>query len=190
MVQYYITDRRQVGGVEPLIDVIRRNLASGVDMVQIREKDLAVRDLLALCRRVIALPNRGRSKIIINDRADVALACGADGIHLPNDSISPGALRRIVPPRFTIGVSCHTPEAVVRAAAEGADFVVYGPVFTPLSKATSAPAVGLDSLRATVRLVDIPVLALGGMTFLNARLCIAAGAAGIAGISLFQKDIA
>ena len=190
MLRYYITDRRQVGGLEPLLDVVRRNLAAGVDMVQIREKDLSARELAAFCRRVLALPERAAAKILVNDRVDVALACGADGVHLPDDSISPAALRRIVPPGFTIGVSCHNPHAVLKAKNERADFVVYGPVFAPLSKATFAPPVGLDNLRSIVTLVDIPVFALGGITPSNAQLCIAAGAAGVAGISLFQKDFA
>jgi thiamine-phosphate pyrophosphorylase len=190
MRRYYITDRRQVGGVEALLEVIRRNLAAGIDLVQIREKDLTTRELLGLCRRVVSLGDRGPAKILVNERVDVALACGADGVHLPEDSIAPVALRRITPPGFLIGVSCHSSAAVIRARDEGADFVVYGPVFAPLSKATSTPPVGLDSLRSIVTLVDIPVFALGGITRSNAPLCIAAGAAGIAAISLFQKEIA
>ena len=108
-------------------------------------------------------------------------ACGAHGVHLPGDSIAPEELRRIVPVGFLIAVSCHTVEEV--RAAKGADFVVYGPVFSPLSKQDHRPPVGFEGLRAA----EVPVLALGGITEENWRQCLDAGASGIAAISMFQK---
>lgn len=184
MIRYYITDRKQLGDVERLIECIARNAAAGVDWIQIREKDLSARELSSLVRR--ALQAAGRAKMLVNTRADVALACGAHGVHLPAGSIPPAEFRRIAPAGFLIGVSCHT-LAELRAA-EGADFAVYGPVFRPLSKTDERPPAGLEGLRAACAAVAFPVLALGGVTRGNMEDCAAAGAAGVAGISLFQAE--
>jgi thiamine-phosphate pyrophosphorylase len=182
VIRYLISDRRLSGGVELLLDVIARNVAAGVDWIQIREKDLRDRELLDLARRVVAI--RGAAKVLINGRADIALACDADGVHLPADSIAPRELRRIVPEGFLIGVSCHTIAGLQMAEAEGASFAVYGPVFPPLSKREALPAIGLEGLAAGCRSVRMPVLALGGITSANASACVEAGAAGVAGITL------
>lgn len=185
MIRCHITDLKQFGNVDRLLDCIRRNDGTGVDMIQIREKDLSARDLCALVERVVGLCRRAR--VIVNTRVDVALACGAHGAHLPADSPSPLAWRDCKPHGFTFGVSCHTLEEVVRAEREAADYVLFAPVFDPLSKPAQGPPQGLEKLREACRAVRIPVLALGGITEANAPLCIAAGAAGIAGITLFQR---
>ena len=179
MKRYMITSVRQAGGVEPLLDAIRRARA---DMVQIREKDLEPRELCELVRRALEICS---SKVLVNTRADVALACGAHGVHLPAGSPSPEVWRRMAPAGFLIGVSCHTLEELRRAAGEGADFAVYGPVFPPLSKVDDRPPVGLVGLREACAAVRLPVFALGGITMANASACVAAGAAGIAGITMF-----
>ena len=184
MIRYYITGRRQLPAGVSLLDSIGRNIAAGVDMIQIREKDMAARELLEAARAAVALARPRGTKILINSRVDVALAAGADGVHLPADSAAPGHIRRIMPVGFLIGVSCHRVEEVIAAEREGADFVVFGPVFpTPLK---SEPA-GLMRLGEAARAVSIPVIALGGVDEVNAADCLAAGAVGIAGIRMFQR---
>jgi thiamine-phosphate pyrophosphorylase len=178
MIRYCITDRRLLG--------VERAMADGVDFVQIREKDFSARELLDLTRAVLALPNPHATKIIVNTRMDVALVAGAAGMHLPAGSIPPREWRGIAPPGFVIGVSCHSILEVREAEIDGADYVLFGPVFAPISKSSDLAPRGLDGLAEAARAVRIPVLALGGVTWANAGACVEAGAAGVAGISLFQ----
>ena len=187
MLRCYITDRKLLGSQEGLLDAIARNLAAGVDWIQIREKDLSARELFELVRRVLELPNPAKAKILVNTRVDVALAAGAQGAHLPSGSPSPEAWRPIAPAGFLVGVSCHTLDQLRSAELEGADYCVFGPVFAPRSKSSELPPRGLEGLAAAARAVRIPVLALGGITAENAQTCIEAGAAGVAAISLFQN---
>ncbi len=220
MLLYYISDRRQfpgspAGQKAALLRKISEAAGVGVDYIQLREKDLGARELLELAGQAVAavrnarskLPESGdrkpRTRLLINSRLDVALACGADGVHLRSDDIS-AAEARVVwsragdsgADRLCVAVSCHTPEEVWRAESDGADFVVFAPVFEKSGQA----GVGLVALRAACgraaqantpepsRALRIPVLALGGVTVGNALSCVQAGAAGIAGIRLFQEN--
>jgi thiamine-phosphate pyrophosphorylase len=182
----YITDRRQLRSREALIEAIARNLAAGIDWIQIREKDLSARDLFDLVQRARALPNPAATKILVNTRVDVALAAGAAGVHLPGGSPPPRHWRAITPSDFLIGVSCHTLDEARAAEQEGADYIFFGPVFAPRSKSADLPPRGLDRLAEAAHAVRIPLLALGGITKENASQCTSAGAAGIAAISMFQ----
>jgi len=208
-VLYYITDRRQFSADESknrrhLLAKICEAASAGVDYIQLREKDLSARDLekLALeARRAIIIGwtanPKSTTRLLINSRTDVALASRANGVHLRSHDISPREVRDIsskaednahpdIRPLFVIAVSCHTPAEVNQAAENAANFAVFAPVF---EKQGAMPA-GLDQLRVACR-ARIPVLALGGVTLENAESCLQAGAAGIAGIRLFQdKNIA
>ena len=196
MLLYYITDRKQFPGPEPrrrelLLAKISEAARAGVDYVQLREKDLLGCELEALARQAVRICRETRNqkretRLLINSRCDVALATGADGVHLPSDDIPASDARAIWSSRNAlVAVSCHTADEVRRAESHGADFAVFGPVFekvgTPLS-------VGLDALRAACHLARMPVLAIGGITLENAGACVEAGAAGIAAIRLFQKN--
>ena len=187
MVRYYITDRHTLPARQTLLGSIAHNLRAGADWIQIREKDLSARDLRSLVQAALGLPNPRHVVILVNTRVDVALAAGASGAHLPAGSPPPQAWRAVVPKGFLIGVSCHTVEEVGAAQKEGADYVVFGPVFAPLSKASDLPPRGLDGLAQAVMAVSIPVFALGGITEENMPLCVASGAKGVAGISMFQS---
>jgi len=171
MKRYCITDS---------LDVAERAARGGVEMIQIRAKELAGRALFELVQNAVAIP---ASRILVNTRLDIALACGAHGVHLPAGSIAPSKIRNITPEGFLIGVSCHTIDELQAAEREGADFAVFGPVF-PTTTKTVAP-IGVEALRRAIASIRLPVYALGGVTTENAWLCIEAGAAGVAGISLF-----
>lgn len=171
MKRYCITDS---------LEVARRAARDGVDMIQIRAKELSGRALTGLVRSGMELPG---AKILVNTRSDVALACGAHGVHLPAGSMAPSTIRRIAPAGFLIGVSCHTIEELRAAEREGADFAVFGPIFASVTKAVRP--IGLAALREAASSVRLPIFALGGVTAENAPRCMEAGASGIAGISLF-----
>ena len=204
MLLLYITDRVQFPGDESarqgaLLAKIAEAARCGVDLIQLREKDLPVRELEILARAAVrvvrensALETEKReTRLLINSRTDVAITSGADGVHLRSNDISPSEVQKIwvrggQRTRALVSVSCHFADEVVQAASEGADFAVFAPIFEKKDAPQASPA-GLKGLREACR-QTIPVLALGGITIENARACLDAGAAGIAGIRLFQEN--
>jgi thiamine-phosphate pyrophosphorylase len=173
-----------------LRDSIRRVAAARIDWIQIREKDLETRALVEVARFAVAETRSASTKVQVNDRLDVALAAGAAGVHLGENSLpvetvsewrrSAGRLD------FRVGVSCHSLEAARAADRGGADYIFFGPVFATPSKAAFGPPQGIERLREVCAAIEIPVLAIGGVGAENVRACIGAGAAGIAAIRLFQ----
>jgi thiamine-phosphate pyrophosphorylase len=208
---YYITERTAFPGDEParrhhLLQKIAETARAGIDYIQLREKDLPTRDLESLAGEAVKIiaqlrtENRElRTSLLINSRTDIAVAVGADGVHLRAEDISPQDIREVwqhrdacgagAPARANssrdplIAVSCHSPAEVTRAAANHATFAVFAPVF----EKKDAPPAGLNLLHEVCK-ENIPVLALGGITLENAKSCLEAGAAGIAAIRLFQEN--
>lgn len=167
------------------IQLIEAAVDAGIHMIQLREKELPTRLLFELASRASQITKRTKTKLLINDRADVAMAAGADGVHLTSTSISADVIRRSFPSGFTIGVSTHTFDEAEAAANSGADFVVFGPVFESPGKGEPK---GLDTLRAVCeRLEPFPVLALGGVDGSNYGSVLESGAAGFAAIRFLNK---
>jgi thiamine-phosphate pyrophosphorylase len=218
---YYITSRAAFpGDVQArrfrLLEKIEEAADCGIDYIQLREKDLPIRELESLAHEAVRIvrdasrkpgnENRElRTRLLINSRTDVALAAGADGVHIPAGDVSPADVRKAwgdvasqadanisrsghatSNPAPLIAVSCHSPQEVAQAAASRAIFVVFAPVFEKKDAPGTTPA-GLDALRQACQ-ASVPVFALGGVTLLNAKSCLETGAAGIAGIRLFQEN--
>lgn len=185
---YLITDRLALPAphVPAQLALIEHAASCGVSLIQIREKDLSVRELADFARAAIAVARPHGARILINDRVDVALAVGADGVHLRVSSLSVESARSIVPPGFLIGVSTHSLAEAQAAQAGGANFITCGPVYdTPSKRAYGAP-LGLATFRAIAEAVSLPVYALGGINVENLLEPLRHGASGIAAISLFQ----
>ena len=206
---YYITDRSAFPGDEcarrrHLLDKIAEAATHGIDYIQVREKDLSPRELESLAgeaARIIGdlrVENRQpRTALLINSRTDVARATAAAGVHLPANDVSPADIRKawsargagareISPRDAIISASCHSPEEVAEATANGANLALFAPVFEKKDAPGTIPA-GLTALRQACR-ANVPVVALGGITLQNAGSCLQAGAAGIAAIRLFQEN--
>lgn len=173
-----VTDRRAVQGA--LVAAVVRAIEGGVNLVQVREKDLAAGELLELVSQLQAHA-RGRALVVVNDRADVALAAGADGVHLPGDGLPIAAARRLVG-GLLVGRSVHTAEEAGRAADEGADYVLLGTVF-PSRSHPGGPTGGLEAVRRARAHCRVPLVAIGGITAENAASVMEAGAEGVAVIS-------
>lgn len=169
-----------------LIDYITRAVDAGIDMVQIRERDLSARDLLFVADAARAIAKDRNTLILVNDRSDVA-ACAGAGVHLTARSMTADMVRRAFGVSMPVGVSTHSLEEAEEAEQRGADFIVFGPVFETESKKVYGPPVGLDALAAVTARVKIPVLAIGGINLVNFRETLDRGAAGVAGISLFAR---
>ena len=184
---YLITDR--AAAPRPPADVVEECLAAGLRAVQLREKDLEPRELLTLADTLREATQRHRARLIVNDRADVALAASADGVQRTHSSLPVAALRGITPAGFLVGASVHSEAEARGAAAEGADFIVFGPVYDTASKRRYGPPQGLAALEAVTRAVDRPVLAVGGLTPERVTDVLAAGAAGVAVIGAIYAAV-
>ncbi|HSG05891.1 MAG TPA: thiamine phosphate synthase [Nitrospiria bacterium] len=160
---YLVTDRRRTGG-RPLIETIRLALEGGVRAVQLREKDLPIRDYLSLAESLRSLTHTFGARLIINDRVDVCLAVDADGVHLRQDSLPPGVVRKMLGPERLIGYSAHSYYEVMGAEKAGADFAVLGPVFDTPSKRGMGQPIGTEPLVEAAKNAGIPVFAIGGIT--------------------------
>ena len=186
-----VTDRRRLGSgegaIERLIDLVGAAGRAGIDLVHVRERDLDARPLVGLVSRCVAAVAGTRTRVVVNDRADVAVAAGAAGVHLRSDSIAAMAVRSLLPDGALVGRSVHdSEEAAAVSAAGGVDYLVFGTLHPTLSKDPGHPVATLAALRATCRAAaGIPVLAIGGMTVERAAETARAGASGIAGIGLF-----
>ncbi len=177
MIRCYVTDRRHGN----LLAHVARAVASGIEIIQVREKDLSARDLLALVEQVRDLAAGTSTKVLVNGRLDIAIAARLDGVHLPGDGL-PAA--RVRPHVRTLGISCHSMHEAMQAESEGVDYIIFGPVFeTPGKK-----AVGIEALQRVVESIRIPVLAIGGIDEFNTPKVLEAGAQGIAGIRMFQTS--
>ena len=203
----YVTDRRSLpsaqergsDSIDSLLRKIEEWVAAGIPWIQIREKDLSAKELARLTRNALRIvrtaADHPATRILLNERVDVALAEGADGVHLPSISLRPAAVKELLEKieargvrreNFLIGASCHSLNDARAAAASGADYIFFGPVFATPSKAAFGTPLGLDRLSAVCSSLQIPVIAIGGITLENAASCLTAGAAGIAAIRMFQ----
>lgn len=184
---YLITDRKKVR--MPLPEAVRLALEGGVRAIQLREKDLPIRDLLALSQELRTMTREFGAKLFINDHVDVAVAVDADGVHLGHASMPVTAVRNIVGTKMMVGVSTHSIEEARAAESGGADFVTFGPIYETPSKAHLGTPVGLDALKSAKRAVDIPIFALGGIRGSNIGHVLWAGAFGVSMISaIFGAD--
>ena len=179
---YVITDEAIAGGMSHA-GIARQAIAGGADVIQLRDKVCGCRELIRIGRTLREITKKSGTLFIINDRLDVALACGADGVHLGQDDICAGVARQLSPPGFIVGISVGTVAEAVRAEQDGADYIALSPVFSTASKYNAGPGHGLDVLRQIRRNVSLPVIAIGGINRDNVREVIAAGADGVAVIS-------
>ncbi len=182
---YPITNGRTT--TADILRFLQNVVTAQLPLVQIREKSLPARVLYDLTARAVEITRDSKTRLLVNDRVDIALAAGADGVHLTSRSLPADVVRNICGPDFLIGVSTHSLAEAQAAQATGADFVVFGPVFETESKRAFGEPQGLDKLREVANaLGPFAVLAIGGITRENLAACVDAGASGIAGISLFE----
>lgn len=185
---YLITDRHQLPTGTDLLATIEQALIGGVRMVQLREKDLTAAELWPIAQQLRALTLRFTAKLFINDRIDLALACGADGVHLGGHSLPVSEVRKLVGPDRMIAVSTHSQADISQATSQGADFLTFGPVFHTPSKAAYGPPQGLGQLQQACEQTRLPILALGGLKTEHVSTVLSHGASGIALISAIISD--
>ncbi len=164
-------------------DLARRAIDGAADAIQLRDKDASLRELLAHAEEVREVCTQHAASFFVNDRVDVALAVGADGVHLGQADMPADVARRLMGPEACIGVTAFTPALARAAVSDGADYVGFGPVFGTQSKADARPATGLDGLAAFAAACDLPIVAIGSVRAEHVDALLAAGAHGVAAIS-------
>lgn len=186
-----ITDRKLFADTHSFFSGVEEALKAGLKAVQLREKDLATRDLLEMAYRMRDLTMRYNAKLFINDRADIAMCVNADGVHLGQSSMPVYAVRNVVGENLMIGVSAHNLEEAETAEREKADFITFGPVYRTPSKLIYGEPVGLEELKRVATKINIPVFGLGGVKLHNVKDVIETGACGVSLISgiLGESDI-
>lgn len=194
--QCLVTDRRRLcpeaagfeAGRQRLVAQATWAVDSRIDLIQVRERDLEAAQLAAIVRDIVRVSRGSGTRVVVNDRLDVALACGAQGVHLRQDSLPAAAVRTISRPGFLIGQSVHSVAEALHAGP--VDYIVAGPVFPTRSKVDPYSLLGLEGLAEIVRVAEVPVLGIGGIGHEHLETVAATGAAGIAGIDLFIQDFA
>ncbi|MEJ5338951.1 MAG: thiamine phosphate synthase [Aquificaceae bacterium] len=181
---YAITDSRRY---PDMLRRLEKALKKGIRMVQLREKEISGLEYYRLALKVRELTGEYGAMLFINDRVDIALAAGADGVHLPEKGLPPSVVKRIAP-QLIVGYSAHTLEGALWAQEEGADFITFSPIFRTQSHPEAEP-LGLMALKEVSQKLSIPVYALGGITWEKIKLCYRNGAYGVAGIGLFFDHV-
>ena len=179
---HLVTDRSLSQG-RPLVEVVAEAVAGGVTCVQLREKDCSTREFLQEALALKELLQPLMVPLIINDRVDIALAVGADGVHLGQSDMPISHARRLLGPNCLIGISAESVDHAVEAEQQGADYIGISPVFSTPTKTDTAPALGLEGIRQIRELVRIPLVGIGGINLTNARQVLASGADGVAMVS-------
>jgi thiamine-phosphate pyrophosphorylase len=179
---YLVTDP-DLGGDRPLLQIVEAALSGGATAVQLRDKRASPADLLELGREMHRICRRHAAALLVNDRADIALALSSDGVHLGSEDLPPIEARRLLPPPFRLGVSAASVSEARAAQEAGADYLGVGPIFATSTKADAGAPIGVECLAGIVAAVRIPVVGIGGITAANCASVIAAGAAGVAVVS-------
>ncbi len=177
---YLITDRKLITDHSSLVTAVKKALKGGIRAVQLREKDMGTRDLLQLAYKMRRLTKEHKATLFINDRFDIALAVGADGVHLTQSSIPVAMVRESVKKKLLIGVSTHSMKEARDAEKGGADFITFGPVYSTPSKLKYGKPVGIDALKQVIRKIKIPVFAIGGINGSRINVIRNTGAQGVA----------
>lgn len=177
-----VTDRRQTNG-RPLVPLLQRVLTAAAPAIQLRERDLSARELVALAREVQALTASHRSQLLINDRIDVALALEGVGVHLRSNSLPVPVARQMLGAQRLLGISVHAVEEAVQAESQGVDYIVLGPIYETPSKQMFGPPLGIHTIEKACKLVRVPIIGIGGVTAARAREMRRAGAFGAAVIT-------
>lgn len=173
---------------QQILEHVSAAVTAGIQLIQIREKRLTARVLFELTTRAVAITRGSPTRVLINDRADIAASADADGVHLTRRSLTPHVIRQTFGAKFLIGASTHSLSEAQMARQEGADFVVFGPIFPTPAKERYGPPLGRDQLFTAARaLTPFPLIALGGISLENVNQCLSAGVTGIAGITLFGE---